>query len=420
MTRDDGSVRSVSWRDVAPWTLLFSVYRVSVAAPVLLLALLGVVVTVVGWQLSDIWCLSDASSQQPEIHRFQQVAQAWPGGARAHDLLSTRIVVREPDGDAMEPDGHPLSGRVSAVYRRLPCYVLTEPFRRIFLIDQPWDQRFYFLVGGFWTLLTWCFLGGAITRIAAVRLGRDERVGVRESLAFAASKLWSYLSAPLLPLLAILALSLPLIVVGWLLRANLGIALSGIGWGVVVLIGLAMALFAIGVSFGWPLMWSTISTEGTDAFDAINRSFAYVYQRPLNFACYVLIALVSGYIGLWIVAIICEGSVYLAHWSTAIGAGSERLQEILGDRETGDNSAAVTRTIGVGLITFFDGVVRSFIVAYQHSYFWVASAAIYLLLRRDADQTEMDDVYLDEESRTVYGLPPMPPNEDGVPGLGRD
>ena len=55
--------------------------------------------------------------------------------------------------------------------------------------------------------------------------------------------------------------------------------------------------------------------------------------------------------------------------------------------------------------------------ALSHGYFWVAVAGIYLLLRRDADQTETDDVYLEDESETPYGLPELPPDEAGVPGV---
>ena len=46
---------------------------------------------------------------------------------------------------------------------------------------------------------------------------------------------------------------------------------------------------AVGLAAGWPLMWPTISSEGTDAFDALSRSYAYVYQRPLAYLLYAVI-----------------------------------------------------------------------------------------------------------------------------------
>ena len=37
-------------------------------------------------------------------------------------------------------------------------------------------------------------------------------------------------------------------------------------------------------------------------------------------------------------------------------------------------------------------------VGYLFSYFWSASAAVYVLLRRDVDATEMDEVFLDADA----------------------
>ena len=75
--------------------------------------------------------------------------------------------------------GAPAGSAAIGAYPRLPCYLLVEPFRRLFQTDLSWGEFFYYLVGGLWTLCVWALFGGAITRVAAVRLGRDERVGLR-------------------------------------------------------------------------------------------------------------------------------------------------------------------------------------------------------------------------------------------------
>ena len=44
------------------------------------------------------------------------------------------------------------------------------------------------------------------------------------------------------------------------------------------------------------------------------------------------------------------------------------------------------------------------------------STAIYFLLRRDVDATEMDEVFLDQdESEEAYGLPPLKTDDAGAP-----
>ena len=82
------------------------------------------------------------------------------------------------------------------------------------------------------------------------------------------------------------------------MRANLGLLLGGISGRWCWLAGLLMALLLLGLLFGWPLMWGTISTEGTDSFDALSRSYAYLFQRPLHYLFYALVAAI-GWLG-WI------------------------------------------------------------------------------------------------------------------------
>jgi hypothetical protein len=50
--------------------------------------------------------------------------------------------------------------------------------------------------------------------------------------------------------------------------------------------------------------------------------------------------------------------------------------------------------------------VLTLATAFAISYFWCASAAIYLLLRRQVDAAELDDVYLDQQEER-FGLPPL-------------
>jgi len=61
-----------------------------------------------------------------------------------------------------------------------------------------------------------------------------------------------------------------------------------------------MTLLLVGVLLGWPLMWATISVEGTDSFDALSRTYAYVFQKPLRYAAYIGFAVIIGLLG-WIV-----------------------------------------------------------------------------------------------------------------------
>jgi len=67
------------------------------------------------------------------------------------------------------------------------------------------------------------------------------------------------------------------------------------------------------------------------------------------------------------------------------------------------------------------GVVRACASAFSFAFFWCAAAAVYLLLRRDTDQTELDDVVVEDDVEGLeFGLPPLEPDETGVPGVSTD
>jgi hypothetical protein len=71
---------------------------------------------------------------------------------------------------------------------------------------------------------------------------------------------------------------------------------------------------------------------------------------------------------------------------------------------------------GAWLIHLFVGCVKLLAVGFLFSYFWTASTAIYLLLRRDVDATEMDEVYLDADaSEQDAGLPAIAKAQSAAP-----
>ncbi len=264
---------------------------------------------------------------------------------------------------------------------------------------------------GLWALMVWAFFGGCIARVAAVRLAAGERVGWVPMLRHAGTKWRAYVAAPLFPLATVLLLALPVGLAGFLLlRLDWTVLLAGILWPLLLLAGLLMAVFLLGLSFGWPLMWATIASEGTDSFDALSRSYNYTFQRPLRYLFYAIVAAVLGILG-WILVVNFAGAVIaLTYGAAAWGAGAVRVDAIAA-------ASPQWGALGVGavLIRFWVGCVKLLAVGFLTSYFWTASTAIYLLLRRDVDATEMDEVYLDEEGQQTYGLPPIKTDAAGAP-----
>ncbi len=69
---------------------------------------------------------------------------------------------------------------------------------------------------------------------------------------------------------------------------------------------------------------------------------------------------------------------------------------------------------GRGIIGLWNSLVRTIAAAFIYGLFWCMASAIYLLLRKDVDETEMDEIFVVDEKRT-YELPPLKSDEHGIP-----
>jgi len=162
------------------------------------------------------------------------------------------------------------------------------------------------------------------------------------------------------------------------------------------------------------LMWATISAEGTDTFDALQRSYSYVFQRPLHYLFYVFVAAVLGWLGWLLVKTFAAAVVGLTYWAAGWACGGERIAAIADPNET----LGALGGAGAAVIGFWVGCVKLLAVGFYYGYFWTATTAIYFLLRRDIDATEMDEVFLDaDEDEQAYGLPPLGTDQAGAPAV---
>ncbi|MCI0464717.1 MAG: hypothetical protein L0Z62_47950 [Gemmataceae bacterium] len=323
--------------------------------------------------------------------------------------------------------------------------VLVEPLvkflRPILYLFDPASgglNRIYLFAIILWTLATWALFGGAITRLAAVHLARpNEQISMTEAVRFTWARYRSYFSAPLFPLLFIVVLTVFLILFGLVegLTWFLGdIFVAGLFWPLVLVIGLIMAVVLVGL-IGWPLMYPTISAEGSDSFDAISRSYSYVYQSPWRYLWYAAVALAYGAVLVFFVGFMGSLMVYLSKWGisqaplpsdreptylfsyapTSFGwrdlllSGHPDAVTVEVVRSSGAigkelalspqymETISLSNRIGAFLVAFWIYVLFLMVVGFAYSYFWTASTLIYLLMRRSVDETEMDEVHLDEE-----------------------
>jgi hypothetical protein len=233
------------------------------------------------------------------------------------------------------------------------------------------------------------------------------------ALRFAWRKWPSYFAAPLLPVAGVLLLALPVLVLGWAMNLNVFLFLGAFLWPLALLAAFLMTLLLIGVLFGWPLMWGTISAEGTDSFDALSRSYAYTFQRPLHYLFYAAVAGLIGWLGWLLVREFAAGVVWMSYWAASWGASLTRIAEMRGQAPLTGAAG-----FGAGLIQFFAGCVKLLAAGYLFSYFWAASAAVYFQLRRDVDATATDEVFLDADAtEPAAKLPAITKDQSGAPAV---
>ncbi|HYV35157.1 MAG TPA: hypothetical protein VE988_05600 [Gemmataceae bacterium] len=331
-----------------------------------------------------------------------------------------------------------------------PLFKFFEPIRFMFDAQAGFWNRVYLILIIVWSLATWAFFGGAITRIAAVQVARsNERISLKDAVKFVWIRYKAYLTAPIFPLLFLAALTFVLFFFG-ILEANtyaVGDILGPLFWPLVLLVGLIMAVVLVGL-VGWPLMYTTISAEGSDSFDAISRSYSYVYQAPWHYLWYAFVAVVYGAVLVFFVGFMGSLVVYTSKWAVSLAPSADsreptylfrwaptsfgwrdlllhksthaELREVVNTRghrqmvaeakvDSGSYESNAHNNIGAFIVSVWLYLFFLVIVGFGYSYFWTASTIIYLLMRQKVDDTELDEIHLEEEPEQPFPPPGMPP-----------
>lgn len=162
--------------------------------------------------------------------------------------------------------------------------------------DYPGFVWIAFLV---WNVGVWAFLAGAITRIAAMKLAREEGLELKDALRFGGKKWLSNVGSVVFVLIIIgfFYLVTNATLAGWIGRIPWvgGVVLGLLFVLVLVAAFLIVLAGALGV-LGFNLAAAAISTEVSDAFDGVSRAWDYVLARPWNLIVYYLCTL--AYLGI--------------------------------------------------------------------------------------------------------------------------
>lgn len=284
-----------------------------------------------------------------------------------------------------------------------------------------WNHTVFFIIFAVLFLFAWALFGGAICRMAAVHFARDEKISVRHAMNFAVGKLLSFASAPVIPLAIVIVIGLIVSVASLIGNIPfLGPIAIGAFFAVALLAGFVMTLVLLGTAGGFGLMYPTIAVEGSDSFDAISRSFSYVYARPWRMLFYTIVALIYGAATYVFVHMFIWLTLVLTHHFVGMGivVHADNTKDLLptmwpNPLDTGRLSyspdyqaLAFGQKIGAFFMSCWVRFMVCFLGAFAISLYFSANTVIYYLMRGEVDSTELDDVYLEqseEDSEPVLG-----------------
>jgi len=291
---------------------------------------------------------------------------------------------------------------------------VVSSIRNFFIVAPVWamiHHWFYFTLLFLYFLFVWSIFGGAISRIAAVHAARDEKISIRQALRFSTSKFLSFMSAPIIPLLIILAVGVVVAIGGLLLNLPFfGPIVVGALFFLALAAGFVMTLVLIGTAGGLNLMYPTIAVEGSDSFDAISRSFSYLYARPWRLAFYSAVAIAYGAICYLFVRYFIYLMLTVTHFFAGLlvfysadNAGSLWNMLWPSPSSLGRLSYSINflslgpgQKVGAVLLAMWVYLVICILGAFAISFYFSSSTLIYFLMRNEVDATELDDVYLEQ------------------------
>ena len=428
MANNYDTVKGVDWREVFPWTAITRAFTVAVSIPVLLLASFGVGLTVSGWAIAESLLvpeqltLAPAGATTDEMESVSHQGDTFAEDTALQNAAETPFVdgseeIPEPTV-AVQPPGHfaPAIGSIAesetrSVFERLLVgegLMLVADLHDMLLggdreLDAKTSYAIY-IIDFVWLLIVWGFFGAMITRIAVIRIGRGEKIGLKEAMADVRKKYISYVMSPVFVLVSCFVLSLPVVLISLLLNFDIGVLLASVLWIVAIVASVGVAVLLTGFFFGWPLMWPTISAEEDgDVYEATSRTFAYTFQAPIQYLFYVSIS-----IAIWVPSVMLVQNftslaeqVVFSGMNVAADEG-QLIQDYLTGKVSLDGQSQIF-IMGANIISGLHWFAHLMADAFCVGFFFASFSGIYLLLRRFVDHTPLDEVFVIDD-RTKYGL----------------
>lgn len=299
-----------------------------------------------------------------------------------------------------------------------PCLRYVGSMRAIMAGDI-WKVITFFTGLSLLMIFIWSYLGGIISRIAAVNITKDEGLDLKKAISFANQKYVSLFSPFILSILGFLFFLVCNLLGGVVGQIPyVGELLVALLLPLAIISGFIMVFILIGFVFGRMFFIPTIAVESSDAFDAVSRSFQYLYAEPWRYIWYMLVSIIYGIITtafVWAFG----GLMIIASLATIrLGMGSKMMDICpmagLGDCCPMTASAEITSKIAAFIMMVWLVLVVGMLLAYIVSYCWSTCTMVYLLMRKKVDDIEMTELYEEEPAGDLTATPEAPKADESA------
>jgi hypothetical protein len=374
---------TVDWYRSTPWWRLVShTVTISWRASHLLLCAAALGVT---WMLTSIsfWMFQPEQIVAPM--NWLEPASHAPAMAPFDRELPQVIEAMSPSGETPPASSwYPRSpDSFLGVWRRY----LESPYQAIQFLTV--RRAAYLLFNVLAVIGVWSLVGGLLARRSIQEFGTRITAPWSDTFSLVYDRWLSIAWAAAMPTALVMMCCLLPLILGWLSN------IPAIGPWIAGLLMIPLAIMSLGLGwcaavtvFGFPLSLAAIVCEKkADAFDGVSRAAAYAFQKPVTLILAVIAAEWIGHLAGGLV-------------SVAVNTGFAVLERAF---DIGSFQSLASQG------TIWDSPLRSFVplilTAFGFSFFWSASSAIYLILRREVDHAEFDLIDMD-----APGLPkPLPP-----------
>lgn len=387
------------WRQWFPWLELFRAGGLAIGWPQLGISFLAVVALGMGTALLGWWFPRESpaffATRMIDVIHLDQTSGA-----------STPMLIQAIFPSDMTEHAKPLAPLL------LPWRSIAAPLSNLVWNQERMSLRpdlyrqstFGLAINLAFAVSVWSLFGVAICRAVAVQFAKDRGETLPNALRYASARWPAAMSAPAIPAGGLLAILIGLVIAAWFGRLPfLGGPLLTLATPVLFVAGVAIAVLALTVLLGWPLMIAAIGIDDSDGFGSLSRAYSFVMGRPAYAVWMVLVSLVYG-----VVLVGLAGGVL----TLALLALSKPIAANVGTAEKWGAVLAGSHFCAQLLLATFAA-----------SLFWSLATWNYLLLRQAVDQKPLEEIAAGcEETATrdlpVAGIPASdyrPPPVNGQP-----